>query len=345
MEHARKMALVDPRLLDTLRSPPPPPATDTLGKKVQALDDEMKTILDRKDLDDGTKVTLYNQVLQRYNVLADKRIKEPLRVVTMNESEVTSESGSEGTARAPISGLEATVLATVPKTMQAKASRLMEHLKRDIAWTARGELIHEGVPVVGSNVVDLVNDLLRKRKTDPTGWQPFARQLRAINLRMALVGNVSRRAYIRPAPTVTPSRRSSPTPRAASGSARRALSWTPLARRSRRMEHTMPTPPPESRKALSSLAGWDDLEDGTMRVRSTVFVMSPDPQDLVYRSVVGAIFISGLYIIAHGLVLSFMPQTLFEPPLLDEWTIPCPPTHPPPASRKASSSLAGWNNV
>ena len=260
MEHARKMALVDPRLLDTLRSPPPPPATDTLGKKVQALDDEMKTILDRKDLDDGTKVTLYNQVLQRYNVLADKRIKEPLRVVTVNESEVTSES--EGTARAPISGLEATVLATVPKTMKAKASRLMEHLKRDIAWTARGELIHEGVPVVGSNVVDLVNDLLRKRKTAPTGWQPFARQLRAINLPMTLVGNVSRRAYIHPEPPVTPYRRSITTPRAAtaaSGSARRSLSWTPLARQSRRMEHTMPTPPPESRKAVSSLAGWDNL--------------------------------------------------------------------------------------
>ena len=57
MEHARKMALVDPRLLDTFRSPPLP-STDTLGKKVQALDDDMKTILDRKDLDDGTKVTL-----------------------------------------------------------------------------------------------------------------------------------------------------------------------------------------------------------------------------------------------------------------------------------------------
>ena len=257
MEHARKMALVDPRLLDTLRSPPPPPATDTLGKKVQALDDEMKTILDRTDLDDGTKVTLYNQVLQRYNVLADKRIKEPLRVVTVNESAM--ESGSEGTARAPISGLEATVLATVPRTMQAKASRLMEHLKRDIAWTARGELIHEGVPVVGSNVVDLVNDLLRKRKTAPTGWQPFARQLRAINLPMTLVGNVARRAYIRPEPTVTPSRRSSTPPRAASGSARRSLIWTPLGRQGRRMEHTMPTPPPESRNALTSLAGWDNL--------------------------------------------------------------------------------------
>ena len=256
MEHARKMALVDPRLLDTLRSPPP--ATDTLGRKVQALDDEMKTILDRTDLDDGTKVTLYNQVLQRYNVLADKRIKEPLRVVTVNESEVAS----EGAVRAPISGLEATVLATVPKTMKAKASRLMEHLKRDVDWTARGELIHEGVPIVGSNVVDLVNDLLRKRKTAPTGWQPFARQLRAINLPMTLVGNVSRRAYIRPESSITPSRRSITPPRAAAaaaGSARRSLSWTPLTRQSRRMEHTMPTPPPESRKALSSLAGWDNL--------------------------------------------------------------------------------------
>ena len=69
---------------------------------------------------------------------------------------------------------------TAPNTIQAKARRLMEHLKRDIAWTARGELIHEGVPVVGSYVVDLVNDLLRKRNTDPTGWQPFARQFRAI---------------------------------------------------------------------------------------------------------------------------------------------------------------------
>ena len=247
MEHARKMALVDPRLLDTLCSPPPPPPpTDTLGKKVQALNDEMKTILDRKDLDDKTKVTLYNQV------------KEPVRVVAVNESMSSAVSGpgagagvsvvSEGAVGALSSGIEADVVDTVPKTMQAKARCLIEHLKRDVAWTARGELIHKGVPVAGSNVVDLVNDLLRKRKTDPTGWQPFARQLRAINLPMELVGNVARRAYIRQATTATPSRRTpiaaaATTPRAAAGSARRYLSWTPLARRRSRMEHSMPTPP------------------------------------------------------------------------------------------------------
>ena len=86
MEHARKMVLVEPRQLNSLRSTAPPPRpTDSLCKKVQALDDEMMVILDRKDLDDRTKVTLYNQVLQRYNFLADKQVKEPARVIAVNE--------------------------------------------------------------------------------------------------------------------------------------------------------------------------------------------------------------------------------------------------------------------
>ena len=137
MDHARKMALVDPRLLDTLRSQPPPHPTDTVGKIVQALDDEMKTILDRKDLDDGTKVTLYNQVLQRYNGLVDKRVKEPIRMIAVNESTEGSKARVEEKAEedAPIRRLEATVLDTVPKSLQAKARRLMEHLKRNVACT------------------------------------------------------------------------------------------------------------------------------------------------------------------------------------------------------------------
>ena len=152
----------------------------------------------------------------------------------------------------------------VPKTLQGKARRLMERMKRNISWTARGELIHEGVPVAGSNVVDLVNDLLRKRKTDPTGSQPFARQLRAMNLPMELVGNVARRDYIRqattPAKIFTPGRRRIPTTPRSGGSARRSLSWTPLARRRSQMEHSMLTPPPErQRKALASLASWEDI--------------------------------------------------------------------------------------
>ena len=231
------MALVDPRLLDTLRSQPHP--TDTVGKIVQTLDEEMKTILDRKDLDDGIKVTLYNQVLQRYNGLVDKRVKEPIRTISVNEStkgSKTKDEEKEDEEDTPIRRLEATVLDTVPKSLQVKARRLMEHLKRNVAWNDRGELVHKGVPIAGSNAVDLVHDLLRKRKTDaPTGWQSLAKQLRTANIPMELIGNAARRTYIQ---TDSLSRRSAITPRAV-GSARKSLRWTPLAR----SKHPTPTPP------------------------------------------------------------------------------------------------------
>ena len=179
-------------------------------------------------------------------------------MVTVNQSmpaATTWGAAAEGAVGAPSTGIEANVVDTVPKIMQAKARRLTERLKRDIAWNARGELIHEDVPIVGSNVVDLVNDLLRRRKTDPTGWQPFAQQLRAINLPVELVGNVARRAYIRHA-TATPSRLAPATPRtAAPGSARRS----PLARRRSQMKNSMLTPSPEQRKALAALASWEDF--------------------------------------------------------------------------------------
>ena len=82
--------------------------------------------------------------------------------------------------------------------MQTNAKRLMESLKKDVEWTDRGELMHDGVPVPGSNITDLVNDLSRKRKrSDPVGWQMFAQQLRRINLPMGLIGHVERRRYLR----------------------------------------------------------------------------------------------------------------------------------------------------
>ena len=154
MEHTREMASVEPRLLDTICSAPPQP-TDTLGKKVQALDDEMISILDRKDLDDRTKVSLYNEVLQRYNV-SDKHVKEPVRVVAVNES------------------------------MPASYIRQAATLSRRAAAAA---ITH----------------------------------------------------------------------RTAAGSARRSLSWTLLARRRSRMEHSMLIQPPERRKALASSASWEEF--------------------------------------------------------------------------------------
>ena len=273
------------------------------------------------DLDDRTKVTLYNHVSQRCNVLSDKHVKEPVRVVSVNESMSAAAAGAgagagagaeaaEGAVGAPCSGIQADIVDTVPKTMQAKARRLTERLKRDIASTARCDLKHEGVPVAGSNVVDLVNDLLHKRKSNPTEWKRFAQQLRAINLPMELVGNVARRAYIRQA---TPSRSAAAaaeaaTPRAA-GSARRSLSWTPLLRRRSQMEHSMVSPQPERRKALASLAIWLDFEGSAVRVHNTVCTAMSDPQD-TYCSIFVALLCGGLYMLADATAKHLILQSL-----------------------------------
>jgi hypothetical protein len=58
------------------------------------------------------------------------------------------------------------IVESVPKTMKAKAQLLLKKMKSslDISWNEKGELKYKGETVQGSNVVDLVNDVLRKRK-------------------------------------------------------------------------------------------------------------------------------------------------------------------------------------
>ena len=106
----------------------------------------------------------------------------------------------------------ADVVTMLPKTLHEKGSQLVSRIKTS-KWNDRGELLHEGVAIPGSNVVDLVHDLLRKRKTsDPIGWQQFASQMHAANIPMELVGNVATRQHIQkrtriPTPTPKPKKK------------------------------------------------------------------------------------------------------------------------------------------
>ena len=181
MAHMRKMALVDPRLLETLRTPIQPP----IDTNLRDLDSEMTSILDKTGIDVSEKVRLYNQALLRYNDMAKMSTTKPTPVVVVKEKETP-----------PTTYIMGEVVTTLPKALQEKGRQLVSRLKTT-QWNDRGELLHEGVVVPGSNVVDLVHDLLRKRKTsDPIGWQQFGSQMRAANIPMELVGNVARRRHI-----------------------------------------------------------------------------------------------------------------------------------------------------
>ena len=198
MEHTRKMALVDPRLLESLR--PAPPLTNSLDRVLRGLDGEMSSVLDRTDLDEGDKVKLYNHILLRYNTTADKRFKQPTRVVVVNDDGTAVAAAAmrdAGTTQAAASSeslaattADADIVESVPKSLKSKADRLMKRLKNEptIQWKDRGELILDGATIPGSNIMDLVHDVLRKRKqSDPVGWQPFVKHLKHITIPMELV--------------------------------------------------------------------------------------------------------------------------------------------------------------
>ena len=80
--------------------------------------------------------------------------------------------------------LEKDVLGTVPKSMKRKAERLLQRLQQhpELKWKDQGEIEFQGQRVRNSNLVDLVNDVLRKKEDfEPTGWKTFTTTLRRMN--------------------------------------------------------------------------------------------------------------------------------------------------------------------
>ena len=204
MAHVRKMALVDPRLLETLRTPKQSPSDPTL----RDLDAEMTSILDIPDIDVSKKVRLYNQTLLRYNDMTKTHAKKPTRVVMVNDEKVGNEENNDEE-----NDMLSEIVATMPKSQQLKARMLTARLKKMVDWNDRGELLHEGVAIPGSNITDLVHDLVRRRKTfEPVGWQQLAGQLRGCNIPMELVSNVARRQHIQKG-EITPRKKQATTPR------------------------------------------------------------------------------------------------------------------------------------
>jgi hypothetical protein len=178
----------------------PNPPVEQRVKVMDTLDKKMQTILEREDLSAGERLKLYDQSFTRYlNVHDDYR---PRPVVVAPEP-VTQDL------------IDNEILESIPKTMKVKAQLLLEKIKSspDISWNEKGELKYKGETVQGSNVVNLVNDVLRKRKYfNPQGWETFGEALREANVPQDLIGHVDRWRYISQTKKTPRSRKRQQTP-------------------------------------------------------------------------------------------------------------------------------------
>ena len=97
--------------------------------------------------------------------------------------------------------VEADIVESVPPTMKSRARQLDKKLKENkdlITWDDKAQLVYEGTPVAGSNVIDLVNDALRHRKNfNPRGWRLFAKLLSDVNIPEGIFRNENRLETIR----------------------------------------------------------------------------------------------------------------------------------------------------
>ena len=197
---AKKMVLVDPRFLPTSRSDQSP-ITNALSE----LDEQMHEVLNSRDLTEQNKVERYNQILQKYSVFDKQKqsFSESLRSPTQSHEldpirETQEETLQESESNKTSSFTDVTQY--IPTTYQKKARLLLQRLAQhpEVSWNERGELVVKNETIRGSNVSDLVNDVMRRRKNfKPLGWEKFAEVLRESNVPQDLIGHQERWEFIR----------------------------------------------------------------------------------------------------------------------------------------------------
>ena len=214
MEVTKEMVLIPSELAETIQS------STTRGnathKVLSELDAEIQSVLYKDNLSDEQKISLYNQTLQKYMQLEQHApLPEPMpvkihdQVSNLENGGLSAHQSSLNSKEEPSKlkieanqshvNLKENALKLLPVTIRKKASLLIDHLaKQGQAGSSlnneRGELIFNGRVIPGSNLVDLLYDVMKERKdVQPIGWQQFLRVLVDANAPESLIANVNRR--------------------------------------------------------------------------------------------------------------------------------------------------------
>lgn len=225
MEHAKKMLLIDPSVIEKMNH------HDSVENPMSRLDAEMQNIL-KSDMDDRKKCILYLQILQRYLHFSEEG-RQPLEIPLVSNTPradrggevaddgmmdtknknidvkevVADQTSNEDNEQEKNSSLNRKsiyspkhILSLVPKTYIRKGERLLYLIssnKSKINWDDDGTVTIDKDKISGSNIVDLINDCLRPlKRNDPIGWEKFAKALKDIKTPLIYIGNSKRLDYM-----------------------------------------------------------------------------------------------------------------------------------------------------
>ena len=196
---------------DERTRPKPPVSTSVMS--LNALDGEMNRTLDRLDMADSQKATLYDQQLRKYVdryrefLGRDGTTKAPTPTVA---PEPRVESTNEG------DHIVNAILESIPRGAHSKTKLLLGRLKDVIQWNDRGEFGYKGSSVIpGSNLVDLVGNAARPaslKHVAPKGLDEFLGALKRSNAPQSWMSNKMYTTRMQRLSPATPTGRRAKTP-------------------------------------------------------------------------------------------------------------------------------------
>jgi hypothetical protein len=172
MKYTSKMILVPSDIGRDTR-----PVDETLNN----LDSGMMKIIQDKNLPIDIKWKMYSQLLQRFRSLQNSRNK-PIEIEVKSDKLVSIEDSD--------------ILEGVPEKKIHQARLLLDfiHKQHNIEIEENGELTINGNREYGSNIIDLIHDFVRERKTNlvPVGGKVLAKTLKSANMPLEYIGNKNR---------------------------------------------------------------------------------------------------------------------------------------------------------
>lgn len=181
------MVLLSQEDLDRLRNQGTFKTVQTPGTPISRLDAELSDILysppnSKDDSDERKKCLEYLKILQRYLCFKDIEKKKNFDSEKLIE---TVQSDDSQTVE--------DIIESVPKKYKSATKQLLLRIKNagNVTWDQFGNVSIDGVSIRGANMIDLVNDAARERKTrDPVpGRRQFALALRRAAIPREFIGN------------------------------------------------------------------------------------------------------------------------------------------------------------
>lgn len=150
MEHSKKYALIPVDRMQQFEE-----------EHSSELDLKIQNIL-KKKIEEDEKAKLYIQALQKYVIFPNvNNIKLP----TEQQHEQIPKNNMD---------IENEILESVPVRHKIVAEKILEFLKKhQVSWTHNKEALIENKIIPGSNIIQLVNFLLRNRSRRPVAFEEF----------------------------------------------------------------------------------------------------------------------------------------------------------------------------